>query len=75
MASPLAALGPCICEGFIGKSFLFLLPLPSLTTCVLVFQALRLLNDTINEGFNVEDEATVAYRGQELSYKVCELVQ
>jgi hypothetical protein len=55
-ASPVTALGPCVCEGFIGTSFFFLLPLPSLTACVPVFQVLRLLNDTVNKGVGVEDE-------------------
>ena len=65
VASSIAALGPRSCEGIICKSFLFLLPLPSLTTCVLVFQALRLLYDTIDKGVSVKDEAAVASRDQE----------
>jgi len=57
-----AALGPRSCEGIICKSFMFLLPLPLLTTCTPVFQALGLLNCTIDEDVGVEDEATVARR-------------
>jgi hypothetical protein len=41
---------------------MFLLPLPSLTTRTPVFQALGLLNYTIDEDVGVEDEATVARR-------------
>jgi hypothetical protein len=58
-----AALRPRSCKGIICKSFLLFLPLPSLTMCVPVFQALRLLNDTVNEGVGVKDEAAVARGG------------
>jgi len=63
VASPLTALGSCVCEGFVSKSFFFLLlPLLSLTMHTPVFQALGLLNYTIDEDVSVKDEATVVCR-------------
>jgi len=61
--SPATALRPYSCKGFISESF-FLFPLhPLLTSRMPIFQALGLLNNAINKGVGVKDEATVVSRG------------
>jgi len=62
-APSVAALRPHSFKGFISKSSLLLLLLPLLTLCTPVFQALRLLNDAVDKGYGVKDEATVACQG------------
>ena len=74
IVSPLTALGLCVYKGFISKSFLFLLPLPSLTLCTLIFQVFGLLNNTIDESVGVKDKVTMVSRDQELHCKFHKLI-
>jgi hypothetical protein len=75
VASPATALRPCSCEGFVGLSFFLFLPLPSLTSRAPVFQAFRLLNNAIDEGVGVKNEATVMSGDEELHCKLCQLIR
>ena len=74
-AFPATALRPCVCEGFVGTSFLLFLPLPSLTTRAPIFQALRLFDDASDEGVGVQDEATVASGDEELRRKLGQFIR
>jgi hypothetical protein len=54
------------CEGLISLTFLGLLSLTWLTACTPIFQALRLLNDTVNESVSVKGVTTVVRGGKSL---------
>jgi hypothetical protein len=54
------------CKGLISLTFLWLLSLTLLAARTPVFQALGLLNDTVDESVSVEGVTTVASRGKGL---------